>query len=450
MNKEIATIYCDESGNTGFELLSKSDPFFVYAWVLLTKEQDISIQNDISELLKNEHLPEDSELRSVDMWQSTQGLRRWNEVFRILKKNEVVTFITYVEKKFLLFANIFDTYLDSLHNPKAKDVYFDIDFKRFLGNTFYNVLSEDFLKKYIIAHNSGDIEILKKLGGTLARLLLLHPNKRISETAQIIFEGLDSLHLEYENIKSVPDNIHRLSPHIAIFSMPLLYISDQLASYQLKANLVRDHDEQFGEALNHASKIMSEVSTNEWNILSNNEDNSSKRRGLQIADLAAGITSRVLRATYFKHGLKTNQWNIWKSLRGSMQFGKWSYQLTSEECESRLLTLWNENLPDDSFFGEEVKTPDNFPECSCGQKIQSRKFRDFYEHVLECHPDSKLLGFKCQFCNEIIPFWLGAGHDIIDHKIEPPLNGNAYAEMQLDHEVLVKIKKQKIQIVLPS
>lgn len=84
MHDELATIYCDESGNTGPDLLSKADPFFVYAWVLLTKEQETVIASQISELLKRENLPLSTELHSVTMWQSTRGRRRWDEVLRIV------------------------------------------------------------------------------------------------------------------------------------------------------------------------------------------------------------------------------------------------------------------------------------------------------------------------------------------------------------------------------
>lgn len=450
MHHELATIYCDESGNTGPDLLSKAEPFFVYAWVLLTKEQETVVASQISELLEREKLPLSTELHSVTMWQSTRGCHRWDEVLRILHNAGGTVFITYSEKLFELCVYIVETYLDPDHNPEVRGHLLDIEFKRLLGNAIRSSISEDLLRLFLKACNADDIVALKSFGATLARVLALHPDNRISGVAGVVTAGLDNFYRFGERIQNAPVNMHLTSSHITLFMLPLLYINEKLDNFQLKARLVRDKDLQFGGALDFAYKSLSEVSPELWNIVSSEEDNSSRLRGLQVADLAAGITARVLRAKYVKSPLKPNQWTIWKSLRGSLLWGTWSYQLTSNECEARLLPLWNDNYPNESWYVREKADVTNDPvKCSCGQTIPSRKLRDFYLHVLECHPGGHVMGVPCSMCKELIPFGLDACHQIIEHGIKPPFHGDVYGEMQSDYEVLQRIREKGLKIVLP-
>ena len=113
MHTELATIYCDESGNTGPDLLNKTDPFFVYAWILLTKEQEASLLARYQPP-KKEGLPLSTELHAVKLWQSTRGRRRYDQVLRIVH-NAGLAFITYSEKVFQVCTMIVDTYLDPDH-----------------------------------------------------------------------------------------------------------------------------------------------------------------------------------------------------------------------------------------------------------------------------------------------------------------------------------------------
>lgn len=450
MRDELATIYCDESGNTGPDLLSKAEPFFVYAWVLLTKEQETVIAGQISDLLKRERLPVSTELHSVTMWQSSRGCRRWDKILRIVHNAGGTIFITYSEKLFELCVYIVETYLDSDRNPQVRGHLLDIGYKRLLGNAIRNSISEDLLRLFLKACNADDMEALKDFGSTLARLLALHPDNRVSDASRAIAAGLGNFYRFGQRIQGAPASMHLTSSHITLFTLPLLYINEKLDNFQLKARLVRDQDFQFGEALDFAYRSLQQLSLGLGNIVSSEEGTSSQLRGLQIADLSAGITSRVLKAKYMKYPLKPDQWAIWKSLRGSLLWGTWSYQLTSDDCEARLLSLWEESYPNESWYKRE--TMDNTHDsskCSCGQTIPSRKLRDFYLHVLECHPDGQVIGITCSICKEVIPFGLDACHQIVEHGIKPPFRGDVYGEMQSDYEVLQRIREKGLKIVLP-
>jgi len=166
---------------------------------------------------------------------------------------------------------------------------------------------------------------------------------------------------------------------------------------------------------------------------------------LQLADLVAGASERVLRAKSHNKNLKQINRSIWDSLRLSMPVGKWTYQLTSDSCETSLNSLWDyKTLPQLSSHNID----DNNPlRCNCGEVIKSGKIRDYYVHIMSTHPIATVEGIRCQFCNKLIPFWLCTCHDIIDHKMEPPLRGDFYGDMQKDYEVLQAVLKYGIQIV---
>lgn len=129
--------------------------------------------------------------------------------------------------------------------------------------------------------------------------------------------------------------------HVTVFSLPLLYIDDKLSQFQLKAKLVRHQDLQFGRTLDLTFRTMTEMGFGIKNVISCEEDQSNQLRELQVADLTAGITSRVLRARYSRQSLKKYQWSIWKSLLGSLLFGSWSYLLTSDACGVHPTNLLN-------------------------------------------------------------------------------------------------------------
>jgi len=92
----------------------------------------------------------------------------------------------------------------------------------------------------------------------------------------------------------------------------------------------------------------------------------------------------------------------------------------------------------------------NQPRCSCGQIISSRKMRDFYVHILECHPDAVIIGVPCRFCQKLIPFGLAACHQFMEHDLKPPFGGDFRKEMGNDYKVLARIGESKLKIVEPK
>ncbi len=450
MSPELATIYCDESGNTGPDLLSQTDLFFVYAWVLLTKDQEDLIASQLHPLLEKEGISHSYELSAVKLWQSSRGRTRWSHVLHLGHMAGATIYVSFVEKLFELCVRVASTYLDPDHNPKVNNHLITVEFRRLFHNAIYTSIPRELLARFLRACHSDDVPELKSIGLTLGRQLGLHPDPRVAHGADVIIAGLNDVYRFGQRLEGVPKNIHLSNSQSTAFLPSLIYLDSALGSHNLKARIVRDQDMQFGEILDFTYEFLSGPPSPLVNIVSCIEEISSRSVGIQIADLAAGITERVLTAKLAGQSLKPDGLAIWKSLRASLSRGNWSYQLTSETTESKLASLWDYSYGPDFLDDTSVINKDNSPKCSCGASIPIGQMRDFYIHVIDQHPHGSVMGLPCRFCKELTPLFLATCHEVIDHSIDPPFRGDFYFEMQKDYAVLQLLRASRVRIKPPA
>lgn len=451
-DEQVACIFVDESGNKFDEEMLKQSPFFVYAWLLLTKKQEEYINHRVSELLDREGVPRGSELRAINLWASARGRRRFHELMCIVHDSDARAYVTFTEKRFEICVLICETYLDYAENSTNK--YDEISelqkrvFKRKLMNVLYNTLTDDFLNEFRDACAQDDVELISRIGNRLANMLALHPDQEMSIAAKVFAEGSKTPYRFGRRFPDGPKNAHLITSHFSLFSISLVFFESELASLGLKASIIRDQDSVHGEALDFVYNFLVD-GLHFKNLAGCREKVSAHSIGLQLADLIAGASERVLRAKSHHKDLAQINRSIWASLRLSLALGKWTYQLTSDSCEAALESLWDyKTLPQPRSKGAVDRG--NPLRCNCGELIASGQIRDFYLHVVRAHPDAQVIGIRCQFCKELIPFWLGACHDVIDHHIEPPFRGDFYGDMQKDYDVLQTILRSGITIVEPG
>jgi hypothetical protein len=442
--RQVATIYVDESGNKFDEAMLHESPFFIYAWLLLTTEQENEINLRVSQILRKEAFPKDGELRAKNMWGSLRGLRRFEQVMRIIQDSGARVYVTFTEKRFEICVLICETYLDYLDNDAA-EFEKNFKFKRRLMNVVYQSVTDDFLNKFREACIEDDVDLLRKIGVQLANMLALHPDPDVSRSAEMFAEGAKAPFRFGQRFPDGPKNVRLISSHVPLFSIALIFFESELESLGLKARIIRDQDSVHGEVLDYVYKFL----TNEVklkNLAGCQESTSKTSMGIQLADLLAGATERVLRAKSHKRRLAQTNESIWATLRLSLVHGKWTYQLTSDSYEAALESLWDyKSLP--QIHSNGAIDPQNPLRCSCGEAIASSKIRDYYNHVINAHPTGTVPGLKCQMCGKLIPMWLGACHEVIEHRIEPPFRGDFYSDMHRDYEVLQAVLKAKVRIV---
>lgn len=363
---------------------------------------------------------------------------------RTIQDSGARVYVTFTEKRFEICVLICETYLDYLDNDAAE---FDknFKFKRRLMNVVYQSVTDDFLNEFREACIEDDVDLLRKIGVQLANMLALHPDPDVSKSAKMFAEGAKAPFRFGQKFPDGPKNVHLISSHVSLFSISLIFFESELESLGLKARIIRDQDSVHGEVLDYVYKLL----TNEVklkNLAGCQESTSKTSMGIQLADLLAGATERVLRAKSHKRRLAQTNESIWATLRLSLVHGKWTYQLTSDYCETALESLWDyKSLPEIRSNG--AIDPQNPLRCSCGEVIASGKIRDYYNHVINVHPTGTVPGLKCQMCGKLIPMWLGACHEVIEHRIEPPFRGDFYSDMHRDYEVLQAVLKAKVRIV---
>lgn len=450
--KEMALVFIDESGNKFDEDMFKHSPFFIYAWVLLTEEQENNISLRISDLLRREGVPRGSELHAIKMWKSTRGLKRFNEVMQIIHDSGARAYITFTEKRFEICVLICETYLDYLDDHvNILEKYIDPQKRAFrlkLMNVIYHSVTDDFLYEFREACVQDDIELIRGIGVRLARLLVLHPDGEISKSAELFERGLKTPFRFGRRIPDSPKNVHLITSHSSLFFMVLNVLESELASLELTAKIIRDQDSVHGEVLDKVYDFM--VNDLQLKNLAGCVEMASKDSiGLQLADLVAGATERVLRAKIHKKELAQTNRSIWASLRLCLPLGTWTYQQTSDSCEVALDDLWDYGTLARS-HSNGPSDPNNPLRCNCGVVIIGGEIRDYYSHVIKDHPTSEILGGRCQICSKLIPLWLGACHDVIDHHIQPPFLGDFYRDMQDDYMVLQAVEKSNLTIIEPD
>jgi len=337
--RQVATIYVDESGNKFDEVMLHESPFFIYAWLLLTTEQENEINLRVSQILHKEGFPKHGELRAKNMWGSVRGLRRFNQVMRTIQDSGARVYVTFTEKRFEICVLICETYLDYLDNDAAE---FDknFKFKRRLMNVVYQSVTDGFLNEFREACIEDDVDLLRKTGVQLANMLALHPDPDVSKSARMFAEGAKAPFRFGQRFPDGPKNVHLISSHVSLFSISLIFFEFELESLGLKARITRDQDSVHGEVLDYVYKFL----TNEVkpkNLAGCQESASKNSMGIQLADLLAGATERVLRAKSHKRRLAQTNESIWATLRLSLVHGKWTYQLTSDSCEAALESLWD-------------------------------------------------------------------------------------------------------------
>jgi hypothetical protein len=442
--RQVATIYVDESGNKFDAVMLHESPFFVYAWLLLTTEQENEINLRIPQILRKEGFPKHGELRAKNMWGSVRGLRRFDQITRAIQDSGARAYVTFTEKRFEICVLICETYLDYLENDAA-EFYKNFGFCRRLMNVVYQSVTDDFLNRFREACIEDNVDLLKKIGIRLANMLALHPDPDISRSARLFEEGAKAPFRFGQRCPDGPQNVHLVSSHVTLFSTSLIFFESELESLGLTARIIRDQDSVYGEVLDYTYKFLTD-DIKLKNLAGCQECTSKNSIGIQLADLLAGATERVLRAKCHKRRLAQTNESLWATLRLSLVHGKWTYQLISDSCEAALESLWDyKSLP--KIDSNRAIDPQNPLRCSCGEVIATGKIRDYYNHVINVHPTGTVPGLKCQMCGQLIPMWLGACHEVIEHRIEPPFRGDFYSDMHKDYEVLQAVLKAKVRIV---
>ena len=160
-NKKLATLYFDESGFTGNDLLSPNQTVFSYASVESSQEES---ENFVKYLLNKYHV-QNGEIKSSKLLRGNKGKRLIDEV---LEHYEGRFKVMVCHKKFALSAKFFE-YIFEPALSRSNSLFYGVNFHMFISNMLYLELflkhqnAEDIFSDFSQLMREGKLEELKVL-----------------------------------------------------------------------------------------------------------------------------------------------------------------------------------------------------------------------------------------------------------------------------------------------
>lgn len=160
-NRKLATLYFDESGFTGNDLLSPNQTVFSYASVESSQEES---EKFVKYLLNKYHV-QNGEIKSSKLLRGTKGKKLVDEV---LKYYEGRFKVMICHKKFALSAKFFE-YIFEPALSRSNSLFYGVNFHMFISNMLYLELflkrqnAEDIFSDFAQLMREGNFEKLKVL-----------------------------------------------------------------------------------------------------------------------------------------------------------------------------------------------------------------------------------------------------------------------------------------------
>ena len=160
-NEKLATLYFDESGFTGNDLLSLNQTVFSYASVESSQEES---ENFVKYLLNKYHV-QNGEIKSSKLLRGNKGKKLIDEV---LEHYEGRFKVMICHKKFALSAKFFE-YIFEPALSRSNSLFYGVNFHMFISNMLYLELflkhqnAEDIFSDFAQLMRKGELEELKVL-----------------------------------------------------------------------------------------------------------------------------------------------------------------------------------------------------------------------------------------------------------------------------------------------
>lgn len=148
MNIETKT-YIDEAGNTGDDLTSQEQPYFIYAAVTLTTDQERAVVETLKTEFARWQGKGEPEIKAAKWAYVPRKAKSLEAIIdKILAVGGRIT-VVVVEKRFMVAAKIVDTFFDPVYNDiEDWDWVNNHDKKVEAANYFYDLLNDEQIQRF--------------------------------------------------------------------------------------------------------------------------------------------------------------------------------------------------------------------------------------------------------------------------------------------------------------
>lgn len=174
-----AHVYCDESGNSGPNLLDQSQPVYVLGGWVVPREYVPRAEQAVRDLGYRLGLATD-EVHGVRVLRSHKGQMAFNNFIRAMAKAGGLPVYSIAEKRYWIAGKVVETYLDSFYNSDVPwEFYNDILAKQELANDI-SELHDEYLHEFAAAYRSQDAEALARCALRFATLFELKGQSQLA------------------------------------------------------------------------------------------------------------------------------------------------------------------------------------------------------------------------------------------------------------------------------
>ena len=294
------TIYFDESGFTGWNLLDGQQPYFAVASTVITPE-------DAAEIL-SESFPkyQGQEFKFSNIWRSRRNRHRLPEFVRRIGSSTGQAFVWWVDKKFAVLCKIIDFLVEPIMTNAGYDFYgdgFSLKFSNYIHFGLTHVAKDDLYNDILHTYQRFSRDPHEESLGTLQneiRDLLSKTGEPMRSLLEPVSTGADlfKLHSDLGTFGSTDDIqvtcIMRSVAHWRnIYSEDFRIVHDDSSNFfrrrYLWERLVsRDVPDQLlptsdGTDIQFPLRVLSTISAD-----------SKKNDAVQLCDILAGLTVRCL------------------------------------------------------------------------------------------------------------------------------------------------------------
>lgn len=147
-----ATVYCDESGNSGPNYIDAAQPYYVLGGWVVPDARVVDVAVAIEEF-RSQHFPQRDELKAAAVLRNDSSKMRCVELFRTLGRMHCVPMFLVAEKRYCVAGKIIETFIDPAYNDVVENPFItDVTTKQELANTLYDSLPDATITEFAEAY----------------------------------------------------------------------------------------------------------------------------------------------------------------------------------------------------------------------------------------------------------------------------------------------------------
>lgn len=299
------TIFCDEYGNTGGNLVDRDQPVFAYAFVAIERAT-LDDAERLLALASRGPGGERVELKSTKLITSRQGRQKLASIGAAMASVGVRIVLSIVEKRYQICFLIVETYLDPIWCEGALEEMLDAKARRRFADACYDALEDTTLTELLKAVRADDATQIGSIGDRISHRLQLHPDDFVYRAARTMVTNPERVFRHCKARDMLPTKVSPASQYAAFY--PGLKMVDAFLDGQNEtATVIRDNDTQHGAFLDlvfatgkslQGTALETVYGAQRLERLVACEPvSSSTSVGVQIADLAVGVFGRAIQSS---------------------------------------------------------------------------------------------------------------------------------------------------------